>query len=301
MAEALLNGPPIRLDEAELRRYAKVASRLFAGRPRLAQGNRPHPLRAGQGMEFLDHRAYQPGDSLRDIDWLATARSGRTQVRRFRHEVSSDWHLCVDVSASMGQTDGRKWRLTGQLAAALSYLLLHLDNRVRLILFKQTASGLTPLGRGQTSYTNILRLLERSAPQDRGGDSDLGVCLPWVPRGSQVIVLSDFLKADGMRDDLARMALRTEECHAIQVFDPKEFELAERGDLRLIDIESGEAQSTTLNGGSAQRVTQLAEMQRHELSRHCRSFGIRHTAANTASGWQQVLMDDIIRPGLRHA
>lgn len=142
-----MSEPLATLNEADLQRLARVAERLFAGRPQLTPGTQPHRLHAGQGVEFLDHRNYQPGDNVRDIDWLATARSRRPQVRRFRNETSSDWYICLDNSASMGLHLG-KWSLAVQLAAALAYLLIHLDNRVSIILFSDRVDSLRPSGAG---------------------------------------------------------------------------------------------------------------------------------------------------------
>ncbi len=59
-------------------------------------------LRAGHGMEFLDMAEYKAGDDVKDIDWLASARVGRTVVKRFEATGNVQVILVVDTGRSMG-------------------------------------------------------------------------------------------------------------------------------------------------------------------------------------------------------
>jgi uncharacterized protein (DUF58 family) len=56
---------------------------------------------AGGGGEFLDYRAYEPGDEPRFVDWNVYARSGKLFTRQFRSERSTRVYAVLDVSASM--------------------------------------------------------------------------------------------------------------------------------------------------------------------------------------------------------
>ncbi|MBY0228590.1 MAG: DUF58 domain-containing protein, partial [Gemmataceae bacterium] len=64
----------------ELRRWLaegeRAASRYALAVPRRAPGGQAGTAlaqRAGSSLEFKDHRAYEPGDDLRHIDWNAYA------------------------------------------------------------------------------------------------------------------------------------------------------------------------------------------------------------------------------------
>jgi uncharacterized protein (DUF58 family) len=59
-------------------------------------------LRAGRGLEFLDMAEYKAGDDVKDIDWLASARVGRTVVKRFEATANVQMILVVDTGRSMG-------------------------------------------------------------------------------------------------------------------------------------------------------------------------------------------------------
>jgi uncharacterized protein (DUF58 family) len=69
--------------------------------------------RRGDGYEFVELRAYQPGDDPRRIDWAATARSGGLQTRIMLEENPLEIAAIVDDSGSM-----RAGRLREPLDAA---------------------------------------------------------------------------------------------------------------------------------------------------------------------------------------
>ncbi len=293
---------PLRaLNQAELIRLARVADRLLSGRPKITPGNRPHKLRAGHGIEFLDHRAFMPGDNPRDIDWRATARSRNPQIRRFRNETSSDWFICLDRSASMSLGNGRKWALAVQLTAALAYLLIHLDNRVGLLTFSDRVDGFKPLGRGHHAYAALLRLLESTHPRTSGGGTLLNGCASQLQSGSQIIVISDFLTADSLQPGLKLLAGIGEDLHAVQVLDENETLLPQSGALSLRDIETNEKISIHPTAEvQKQAEQQLANLIKN-LQLHCQKHQIAFTSCTTADNWKSILLEHLTSLGLFNA
>ena len=61
--------------------------------------------RAGNSLEFLEHREYRPGDDLRLVDWNVYARSNSWVVKRFQEEITPILDLIVDGSVSMLMPD----------------------------------------------------------------------------------------------------------------------------------------------------------------------------------------------------
>ena len=55
----------------------------------------------GRGMEFEEHRVYQPGDEVRTIDWRVTARTGQPHIRLHREERERPVLVAVDLRQSM--------------------------------------------------------------------------------------------------------------------------------------------------------------------------------------------------------
>ena len=69
-------------------------------RPRHLGAGSPTIYR-GDGYEFVELRAYVPGDDVRRIDWAATARSGDLQTRVVLEDVALTLAAIVDASPSM--------------------------------------------------------------------------------------------------------------------------------------------------------------------------------------------------------
>ena len=67
----------------------------------------------GFSVEYLDHRAYTPGDDLRAIDWKILARTDKYHVKLFEDETNLRAHILVDCS----QVDGVQERRTQQARA----------------------------------------------------------------------------------------------------------------------------------------------------------------------------------------
>lgn len=74
------------------------------------------PGRRGEGYEFVELRAYAPGDDPRRIDWAASARSGTLQTRVLQEENALEIAALVDASGSMSV--GRRRPLAAAAAEA---------------------------------------------------------------------------------------------------------------------------------------------------------------------------------------
>ena len=299
MEEGTLNPALSALDDASLLHLGRIADRLLAGRPLSLTGPWSRRFRAGRGTEFLDYREYSPGDDPRNIDWRATARSRHPLVRRRHDEAASEWYLCLDGSASMGVPGGEKWDLAIQLAAALAYLILRQGNRVGLLVFSDRIDAACPAGRGRIQYGNILRRLGTTRPPRAGGGSRLSACSGHIRQQACVIVISDFLVEDGMRQGLETLLQLGGNLHALQTLSPRECPDVGTGPVTLQDIESGEQRSLDASQ-AAQARRRLAVLQQ-DLARYCRHRAIPFTPCRTDQPWRGVLLDHLTRLARPHA
>src|ERR1039457_6418620 len=55
----------------------------------------------GFSVEFAEHRLYNPGEPIRNIDWKVYARNDRMYVKKFEEETNLRCQLVVDASSSM--------------------------------------------------------------------------------------------------------------------------------------------------------------------------------------------------------
>jgi len=76
--------------------------------------------RRGEGTEFQELRDYRVGDSLRKIDWKATARSGRLISREYRDERNQQVILMLDCGRRMLAQDDHLAHFDHVLNASLA-------------------------------------------------------------------------------------------------------------------------------------------------------------------------------------
>jgi uncharacterized protein (DUF58 family) len=157
----------------------------------------------GFSVEYLDHRAYTPGDEIRSLDWKILARTNKYFIKLFQDETNLRAHILLDCSRSMAFRSGAMSKLEygSYLAAALAYLMLHQNDAVGLVLFDQDIRELLPPRARPTQFRRILDLLD-AAPA--GSDTDVGSVLHQlaerIKRGGLVILVSDLI------DDPAKIA-----------------------------------------------------------------------------------------------
>jgi len=77
---------------------AVEAARFLLEAAGVGLGEQPTKLRGG-GLEYAESRPYVPGDSLRRMDWKATARLGRLIVKDFYIEGGVRTHIVFEASA----------------------------------------------------------------------------------------------------------------------------------------------------------------------------------------------------------
>ncbi|MFC3127188.1 DUF58 domain-containing protein [Pseudoroseomonas globiformis] len=162
----------------------------------LLAGRRASRIR-GRGLAFEELRGYRPGDDVRQIDWRASARTGRTQTRVFTEERDRPILLVVDLTAAtyFGSRHATKASVIAETAALASWLGLKFGDRVGAIVFDD--HGLEE-HRPQRSRGAVMRVLgaiaSRAAalPGARPRPSDPGP-LNAALRQAEIIVGHDWL------------------------------------------------------------------------------------------------------------
>ncbi|HEX7050509.1 MAG TPA: DUF58 domain-containing protein [Longimicrobiales bacterium] len=201
----------------------------------------------GFSVEFAEHRAYQPGDDLRYIDWRMYGRSDRYYIKQFEEETNLRAYFLLDASGSMawssapGDLPPKLW-YAKQLAASLALLLLRQGDAVGLIGFdEQIRAHIAPRG-GRRHWYELVRALGTIEASGRTEAANaLRDIAGRLHRRGLVVLFSDLL----VDPDATRLALRflRHRGHEVLVFhllDPGERELPGLGDARFVDPETGE-------------------------------------------------------------
>jgi uncharacterized protein (DUF58 family) len=200
----------------------------------------------GTGVDFTDLREYEPGDDLRHIDWNVTARMDTPYIRQYVEDREVTAWLLLDHSASMGfgPVDRQKNLVLAEVATTLAHVLAKGGNRVGAVLFGSEMEQVIRPASGRNQVLRIAReLIDPPTTPAPGTTTDLAVLLRaaygMARRRSLIVIVSDFISEPGWHVLLALLA-RRHEVVAIQVADPREFEIPSVGMVYVQDAETGE-------------------------------------------------------------
>jgi uncharacterized protein (DUF58 family) len=134
-------------------RYALIALEDQLG----PMGVRRSPRR-GEGMEFQELREYRAGDSLRRIDWKATARRQQLISRQYQDERNQQVICLMDCGRRLRSRDGELSHFDHVLNAVLllAYVALRQGDSVGLLTFSGERRYLPPV-KGPAGLPAVLR------------------------------------------------------------------------------------------------------------------------------------------------
>jgi uncharacterized protein (DUF58 family) len=205
--------------------------------------------------------------------------------------------------------DWNKWVYARRVAAALGYIALVSGDRLTVVNLQRPRSEVRgPMssvaqqfgpvrGRGHT-----LRLFEWLAGLRAVGTTDLNAS-SWAygiagRRAGLAVLISDLLSPAGYTEGLVQLAARGHEVAVIHVLSPDEVEPPLGGDLRLLDVETGDSQEVTIDGGMRTFYRRRLTAWRDEIRATCRARDVHYVPVETDTPFDRVVLYDLQRVGL---
>ncbi|MCD4797215.1 MAG: DUF58 domain-containing protein [Candidatus Cloacimonetes bacterium] len=236
-----------------------------------------HSLFKGQGLEFSEVRAYQIGDSFRQIDWNVTARHGYPYIKKFEETRELNVMFMVDSSAStlFGTKSYLKSELITEITALLSFSALSNNDKVGLLLFTNEVEKYIPPRKGKKSALRILRDILYFEPKNVKTDIKNAVEYIYrlIKKRSIIFVISDFLDSD--YQDSLKILAKKHDVIALRIMDRVELEIPDAGLLHLIDPETNSA--FTLNSSSKtirKKYNAAVQKQENEIKENFRKIKV---------------------------
>lgn len=153
--------------------------------------------RGGGGGEFEQMREYVAGDSLREIDWKATAKRNRPVTRVHGQEQSQTVLIALDAGRMMATKLDALAKLDHAIHAALllAYVALRSGDRVGVVVFADDVLTFVPPNRGRNQYRRILETLAtvEASPSYVDFRRLSAFVRARVPRRALLVVFSDLL------------------------------------------------------------------------------------------------------------
>lgn len=137
----------------------------------------------GNGMDFENLREYIPGDSIRDIDWKASSRSGKVLVKRYIAEKKHNIMLVFDTGKSMtAHTDALDVKKDIALYAGgtIGYIAAKNGDNVAAIYNRNSKIQYFPFRTGLENIERILTEYDREVFDDY--ETDIEKTLDYIAR-----------------------------------------------------------------------------------------------------------------------
>ncbi|MFB6257632.1 MAG: DUF58 domain-containing protein [Flavobacteriales bacterium] len=263
----------------------------------------------GFSVEFAEHRAYNPGESTRHIDWKLYARTEKLFVKRYEEETNLRGEILVDASSSMNFPDekGRerfnKLEFAVHAAAALVTLLRKQRDAVGLSIFSDQLELLTEARVNAAHMRFIFQQLEQLLNTERERQQkrtnvtgSLHQIAERIHKRSLVILFSDMMDNSEEQEELfsALQHLRHNK-HEVLLFHvmdaPYElnFELENRP-YSFIDLETGEEVKANPNEVREHYTERMHEFH-EQLRTRCHQYGVDFVPCDISRGFDTVLWE----------
>jgi uncharacterized protein (DUF58 family) len=194
--------------------------------------------RRGEGTDFHQLRDFRVGDSLRQVDWRATARFQKPISREYQEERDQQVVFLLDCGRRMRARDGKISHFDHALNALLisAFVALRQGDSVGLLSFAGQSRWVAPIkGRFQIS-----RLLDQiydldSSPTTSDYLEVAQQLMTLQPRRSLVILISSLEPQD--RDELASAARLLSRHHLVMVASMRQQVLTDTLTAEVVSID----------------------------------------------------------------
>jgi uncharacterized protein (DUF58 family) len=264
----------------------------------------------GFSVEFAEHRLYNTGDSVKNIDWKLFAKTDKLFSKRYEEETNLRCQFVIDTSSSMYFPNNQYNKLTFsvQSTAALIYLLKKQRDAFGLSLFTDQLSLNTQAKSTGIHQKYLFSQLEQvlQAPK-MNVQTNLALALHQIAelihKRSLVIVFSDMLhtvhdedKISALFSSLQHLKFNKHEVVIFNVTDKNkevDFDFANRPH-QFIDMETG---ATLKAHTSKVKDAYLEQMNtyRQKLTLKCAQYKIDMIDADINAGFNQVLQAYLIK------
>ena len=210
-------------------------------------GNHRSPYH-GFSVEFAEHKSYDYGDEVRNIDWRLYGKTDRLYIKRYEEETNLQTHIILDNSKSMSysSTSISKIDYANTLTASLAYLMINQQDAVGLIQFSDKINTFLP-PKSKKSHLNTLlgQLSQNVKGEDTFIEPVLHEMADRISKRGLVILISDLLDdPEKIMKGLKHFRHRKQEVIVFHVLDRQELEFNFNERTKFIDVETGEEIST---------------------------------------------------------
>lgn len=264
----------------------------------------------GFSVEFAEHRQYNTGDNVKNIDWKLYAKTDKLYSKRFEEETNLRCQFVIDVSSSMyfPAPKNNKLSFSIQASASLMYLLKKQRDAFGLSLFADEIVLNTPAKSTTVHqkylFTKLDELLQKPKVNAQTNLSEaLHQVAELIHKRSLVVIFSDLFntqnnteKTDGFFDALQHLKFNKHEIVVFNVVDKSKevnFEFENRP-YQFIDMETGDTIKVHANQVK-ENYTNAVASYRQQIALKCAQYKIDLIDADINEGFYPILQAYLIK------
>jgi uncharacterized protein (DUF58 family) len=264
----------------------------------------------GFSVEFAEHRLYNTGESVKNVDWKLLARTEKLFVKQFKEETNLRGYLLLDTSSSMNYPEKGTSKLQFSIyaIASLMYLFKKQRDAFGLGLFSDKVDWLSRARSTSTHLYYLFAELEKVYEHPKpNAQTDIAGVLHHIAEDvhqrSLIILFSDMLEngMDEQKSDALFAAIQhlKHNKHEIIIFNVSDHKKELQFDFdnrphHFVDLESGEELRVHPNEIKNSYLQSLNAW-RHKLELKCAQYHIDLIDANIHQGFDHILKGYLIK------
>ncbi len=134
-----------------------ISDIVFDGSRKYHQGGISSAAKYGNSQEFIALREYQAGDSVRHIDWKATARLQKPILRQYQDEYFSRYGIILDTFTNLDHCPVFEEAVS--IAASIVIKQDPVNSVIDLLFTGNTFVSTTTMGKGLAEQNHMLKIL----------------------------------------------------------------------------------------------------------------------------------------------
>lgn len=264
----------------------------------------------GFSVEFSEHRLYNQGESIKNIDWKVYARTDKMYSKKYEEETNLRCQLVIDASSSMyfpKDTKENKLRFSVLAAASLIHLLKGQRDAFGLSVFtNQIDFNLQPK-LSENNKNLIFAQLQSMLESDKQAKTNASGCLnelaETIHRRSLIVIFSDMLEdvanekeLDQLFNALQHLKYNKHEVVLFHTMDKQlemDFEFS-NNPYEFIDMENGEVIKVNPNEVKEIYKDRMSKYI-NEIKLRCSQYKIDFVPVDIRDGFKQVLQTYLLK------
>ncbi|MCH2208268.1 MAG: DUF58 domain-containing protein [Lentisphaerales bacterium] len=255
----------------------------------------------GFSSTFSEHRRYNSGDPIKDIDWNVYAKTEKHFVKKYEAETDLQCHMIMDISSSMGykheDSEVSKLDYGIFIAAAISYMITKQQDSIGLITFDNELCHYIRPKSKMTHLAKLITILSQiKTCRETSFSSSLPNTLKLMKQKGLVVFISDMLgDSEAALQTLQMLRCKKHDVIVFQILDEAELKLPFKEMSHFIDTENNDLQVKAKAEEISQAYQDEIETFTNGIKTECEKIGASYLLLSTSDSFDKALSEFLLK------